>query len=54
MTAHKRISRAEERVFTASREEAAGRPGLLNTPNGMREREQEEFNPRNRTRRGFN
>jgi magnesium chelatase subunit I len=53
MTAHKRISRAEERVFTAA-EKKQRVDQAAQYADRMREREQEEFNPRNRTRRGFN
>jgi magnesium chelatase subunit I len=53
MTAHKRISRAEERVFTAA-EKKQRVDQAAQYAERMREREQEEFNPRNRTRRGFN
>jgi magnesium chelatase subunit I len=53
MTAHKRISRAEERVFTAA-EKKQRLDQATQYAERMREREQEEFNPRNRTRRGFN
>jgi len=53
MTAHKRISRAEERVFTAA-EKKQRNDQASQYAERMREREQEEFNPRNRTRRGFN
>lgn len=53
MTAHKRISRAEERVFTAA-EKKQRLDQAAQYAERMREREQEEFNTRNRTRRGFN
>jgi magnesium chelatase subunit I len=53
MTAHKRLSRAEERVFTAA-EKKQRVDQAAQYAERMREREQEEFNPRNRTRRGFN
>jgi magnesium chelatase subunit I len=54
MTAHKRISRAEERVFTAA-EKKQRLDQATQFAERMREREQEEeFNTRNRTRRGFN
>ncbi|SNS91950.1 magnesium chelatase subunit I [Granulicella rosea] len=53
MTAHKRLSRAEERVFSAaekkSRNEQASQYGEK-----MREREIEREDAKNRTRRGFN
>ncbi len=53
MYAHKRISRAEERVFTAA-EKKQRVDQAAQYAERMREREQEEYNPRNRTRRGFN
>jgi len=53
MTAHKRISRAEERVFTAA-EKKQRLDQAAQYAERVREREQEEFNTRNRTRRGFN
>jgi magnesium chelatase subunit I len=53
MTAHKRISRAEERVFSAA-EKKQRNQDAANYAERVREREQEEFNPRNRTKRGFN
>lgn len=53
MTAHKRISRAEERIFTAA-EKKQRVDQAAQYAERMREREQEDFNPRNRTRRGFN
>ncbi|MBS1822487.1 MAG: sigma 54-interacting transcriptional regulator [Acidobacteria bacterium] len=53
MTAHKRISRAEERIFSAA-ERKQRVDQAAQYAERMREREQEEFNPRNRTRRGFN
>ncbi|RZU42962.1 sigma 54-interacting transcriptional regulator [Edaphobacter modestus] len=53
MTAHKRISRAEERVFTAA-EKKQRVDQASQYAERAREREQEEYNPRNRTRRGFN
>jgi magnesium chelatase subunit I len=49
MTAHKRISRAEERVFTA-----AEKKQRVDQAAQYAERMQEEFSSRNRTRRGFN
>ncbi|HEY0162486.1 MAG TPA: sigma 54-interacting transcriptional regulator, partial [Edaphobacter sp.] len=49
MTAHKRISRAEERVFTA-----AEKKQRVEQASQYAERAQEEFTSRNRTRRGFN
>jgi magnesium chelatase subunit I len=53
MTAHKRISRAEERVFTAA-EKKQRVDQAAQYAERIREREQDEFNPRTRTRRGFN
>ncbi|HEU4636922.1 MAG TPA: sigma 54-interacting transcriptional regulator [Edaphobacter sp.] len=53
MTAHKRISRAEERVFTAA-EKKQRADQAAQFAERARDREQEDFNPRNRTRRGFN
>jgi magnesium chelatase subunit I len=53
MTAHKRISRTEERSFTAA-EKKQRIDEATRYAERMREREQEEFSPRNRTRRGFN
>jgi magnesium chelatase subunit I len=53
MTAHKRISRAEERIFTAA-EKKQRLDQASQYAERMREREQEEYNTRNRTRRGFN
>ena len=53
MYAHKRISRAEERIFSAA-EKKQRNQDAANYADRMREREQEEFTPRNRTRRGFN
>ncbi|QNI36101.1 sigma 54-interacting transcriptional regulator [Edaphobacter albus] len=53
MTAHKRISRAEERIFSAA-EKKQRVDQASKYAERMREREQEEYNARNRTRRGFN
>jgi magnesium chelatase subunit I len=54
MTAHKRISRAEERIFSAA-EKKQRNDQAAQYAERMREREQqEELNPRNRSRRGFN
>ncbi|WP_035351066.1 sigma 54-interacting transcriptional regulator [Edaphobacter aggregans] len=53
MYAHKRISRAEERVFTAA-EKKQRVDQAASYAERMREREQEEYTTRNRTRRGFN
>jgi len=53
MYAHKRISRAEERIFTAA-EKKQRNDQAVNYAERMREREQEDFTARTRTRRGFN
>jgi magnesium chelatase subunit I len=54
MYAHKRISRAEERVFAAA-EKKQRNDLAANYAEKMREREQEvDFAAKNRTRRGFN
>jgi len=54
MYAHKRISRAEERVFTAA-EKKQRNTDAINYAEKMRDREQEiDFVAKNRTRRGFN
>jgi magnesium chelatase subunit I len=54
MYAHKRISRAEERVFSAA-EKKSRNDQAINYAEKMREREQElDFAAKNRTRRGFN
>lgn len=53
MYAHKRISRAEERIFTAA-EKKQRIDQAAQYAERMREREQEEYSARNRTRRGFN
>jgi magnesium chelatase subunit I len=54
MYAHKRISRAEERVFSAA-EKKQRNDQAANYAEKMREREQEnDFAAKNRTRRGFN
>jgi magnesium chelatase subunit I len=53
MYSHKRISRAEERVFTAA-EKKQRVDQATQYAERMREREQEEYSTRNRTRRGFN
>lgn len=53
MYAHKRISRAEERIFTAA-EKKQRNEQAINYAERMREREQEDLTPRTRTRRGFN
>jgi len=53
MYAHKRISRAEERIFTAA-EKKQRTQDAANYTERAREREIEDFTARNRTRRGFN
>jgi magnesium chelatase subunit I len=53
MHAHKRISRTEERSFTAAEKKQRGNDAA-NYAEKMREREIEEFTAKNRTRRGFN
>jgi magnesium chelatase subunit I len=53
MYAHKRISRTEERSFTAAEKKQRGNEAA-NYAEKMREREIEEFTAKNRTRRGFN
>jgi magnesium chelatase subunit I len=53
MYAHKRISRAEERVFSAA-DKKQRLDQASQYAERMREREQEEYSTRNRTRRGFN
>jgi magnesium chelatase subunit I len=53
MYAHKRISRTEERSFTAAEKKQRGNDAA-NYAEKMRERELEEFTAKNRTRRGFN
>lgn len=53
MYAHKRISRAEERVFSAA-EKKQRVDQAAQYAERMREREQEDYSARNRTRRGFN
>ncbi|MDE3105580.1 MAG: sigma 54-interacting transcriptional regulator [Acidobacteriota bacterium] len=53
MVAHKRISRSEERSFTAA-EKKQRNQDAANYAEKMRERELEEYTARNRTRRGFN
>ena len=54
MYAHKRISRAEERVFSAA-EKKSRNDQAANYAEKMREREQDlDFVSKNRTRRGFN
>jgi magnesium chelatase subunit I len=53
MTAHKRISRTEERSFTAS-EKQSRKERAQNFNEEVREREREDWQSRNRTKRGFN
>src|SRR5215469_12544112 len=53
MYSHKRISRSEERTFTAG-EKKQRVDQAAQYAERMREREQEEYSARNRTRRGFN
>jgi magnesium chelatase subunit I len=53
MYAHKRISRTEERSFTAAEKKQRNNEAA-NYAEKMREREIEEYGAKNRTRRGFN
>jgi len=53
MTAHKRISRTEERSFTAA-EKQARKERAQNFHEEIREREREDWQNRNRSKRGFN
>jgi len=53
MTAHKRISRTEERSFTAS-EKQSRKERAQNFHEEIREREREDWQSRNRSKRGFN
>ncbi|MEZ2345457.1 magnesium chelatase [Terriglobus sp. RCC_193] len=53
MTAHKRISRTEERSFTAA-EKQARKERAQNFHEEVREREREDWQNRNRSKRGFN
>jgi len=53
MTAHKRISRNEERSFTAS-EKQTRKERAQNFHEDIREREKQDWDSKNRTRRGFN
>ena len=53
MYAHKRLSRTEERTFTAA-EKKQRTNDAANYAEKLREREIEEFTAKNRTRRGFN
>ncbi len=53
MTAHKRISRSEERAFSAA-EKKQRTDQAAQYAERIRDRQQEEFSTRNRTRRGFN
>lgn len=53
MTAHKRISRTEERSFTAA-EKQTRKERAQNFHEEVREREREDWQNRNRSKRGFN
>ncbi len=53
MYAHKRLSRTEERSFTATEKKQRNEQASQYAER-MREREKEEQTARNRTRRGFN
>jgi magnesium chelatase subunit I len=53
MYAHKRLSRTEERSFTAA-EKKTRTDQAVNYAEKIREREQEDYTAKNRTRRGFN
>ena len=53
MYAHKRMSRSEERRFTAA-EKKPRNDDAANYAEKMREREMERDEYKNRTRRGFN
>ena len=53
MHAHKRISRSEERSFSAA-EKKSRNDQAAQYAGKIRDREQEDFSARNRTRRGFN
>jgi magnesium chelatase subunit I len=53
MTAHKRISRTEERSFTAA-EKQARKERAQNFHEEVRERERDDWQNRNRSKRGFN
>jgi magnesium chelatase subunit I len=53
MTAHKRISRNEERSFTAG-EKASRKERAQNFHEEIREREKQDWQSKDRTRRGFN
>jgi magnesium chelatase subunit I len=53
MYAHKRLSRTEERSFTAA-EKKQRNNDAANYAEKIREREQEDYAAKNRTRRGFN
>ena len=53
MYAHKRISRSEERSFTAA-EKKSHNDQAINYAEKIREREQEDYAAKSRTRRGFN
>ena len=53
MTAHKRISRSEERIFTAG-EKQTRKDRAQNFGEDVRERESQDWQSRNRNKRGFN
>ncbi len=53
MYAHKRLSRTEERSFTAA-EKKQRNTDAANYAEKIREREQDDYTAKNRTRRGFN
>ena len=53
MTAHRRISRSEERSFTAT-EKQTRKERAQNFHEEIREREKQDWESRNRTKRGFN
>jgi len=53
MTAHKRISRNEERAFTAA-EKQTRKERSQGFPEEIREREQQDWQGKNRSKRGFN
>jgi len=54
MYAHKRLSRSEERGFTAAEKLKREAVSAAQYNQQRREREMEELNPRDRTKRGFN
>jgi len=53
MTAHKRISRSEERTFTAG-EKQTRKERAQNFGDDIRDRESQDWQNRNRSKRGFN